>query len=154
MVVGYEPGKGLTIADSIWLAFNTIILIFEIFIIVRYLIPLRIKSPYILLFYSILTVLMSAQIMEVTVRIYDGDPGLITACASNLTLGVIARQISAVSYILLGFVLSTIMFQLSVSLALVLNIIDLEEANQRKITYNICIGLISVAYIVLAIVEY
>ena len=46
------------------------------------------------------------------------------------------------------------MFQLSVSLALILNIIDLQEANQRKISYNICMILISIVYIVLASVEY
>ena len=40
------------------------------------------------------------------------------------------------------------------SLALVLNIIDLEEANQRKISYNICITVISLVYIALAATEY
>ena len=71
-----------------------------------------------------------------------------------MTLGIVARQIGDVTYILLGYSLSAIMFQLSVSLSLILNIIDLEEANQRKITYNICITVISVVYIVLASVEY
>ena len=72
----------------------------------------------------------------------------------NISVGVVARQVGEVSYIILGFVLSTIMFQLSVSLALVLNIIDLEEANQRKISYNICMVVICVLYIALASLEY
>ena len=46
-----------------------------------------------------------------------------------MTLGIVARQIGDVTYILLGYSLSAIMFQLSVSLSLILNIIDLEEAN-------------------------
>ena len=127
--INFNPDKGLTIADSIWVASNTLILFGEIYIIVKYLVPLRIKSPYILLFYSILTILLLAQIVEGCSRLNTGDPGFIVNWEQNISVGVIARQIGEVSYILLGFVLSAIMFQLSVSLALVLNIIDLEEAN-------------------------
>ena len=48
---------------------------------------------------------------------------------------------------LLGFVISAQMFQLSCSLALVLNIIDIKESNGRKITFNVCVGVICVACI-------
>ncbi len=40
------------------------------------------------------------------------------------------------------------MFQLSISLSLILNIIDLKEANARKCTFNICISFIALMTIV------
>eukprot|EP00354_Favella_ehrenbergii_P006191 CAMPEP_0170455168 /NCGR_PEP_ID=MMETSP0123-20130129/3205_1 /TAXON_ID=182087 /ORGANISM="Favella ehrenbergii, Strain Fehren 1" /LENGTH=201 /DNA_ID=CAMNT_0010718181 /DNA_START=239 /DNA_END=844 /DNA_ORIENTATION=- len=36
------------------------------------------------------------------------------------------------------------MFQLSCSLALVLNIIDIKEANGRKVSFNLCVGVIGI----------
>ena len=48
---------------------------------------------------------------------------------------------------LLGFVISAQMFQLSCSLALVLNIIDIKESFGRKVTFNVCVSVICVACI-------
>ena len=60
MVYDYDASGDLMISDSIWLSLSCLLLLYEIFIIVRYLIPLRIKSPYILLFYMMLTILLVA----------------------------------------------------------------------------------------------
>ena len=76
-----------------------------------------------------------------------------THFVNYLSTGIIARYVGDVSYILLGFVLSAIMFQLSVSLSLILNMIDLEEANAHKFTFNICITFICVVYIGFSITE-
>ena len=126
----YNAERGLLLADSSWIVCNITILLSEIIIIVKYLIPLRIKSPYLLLFYIILAILLLANIVEAITRLYNGDPGfLLNWQQKHVSLGIVSRQIGDVTYILLGFVLSAIMFQLSVSLSLILNIIDLEEAN-------------------------
>lgn len=53
----------------------------------------------------------------------------------------------ALSYMLLGFVISATMFQLSCSLALVLNIIDIKEAKRRRFTYNMSVIVLSIVCI-------
>ena len=58
--VDYDADKSLYIADSCWIATNAFLLAFIIYIIIAYLIPLRIKSPYILLFYFWIIVLLVA----------------------------------------------------------------------------------------------
>ena len=130
MGLEYNAEKGLMIADASWIVCNAIMFLFEVIIIMRFVIPLRIKSPYLLLFYFILAILLLANIVEASTRLYNGDPGfLLNWQQKHVSLGIVSRQIGDVTYILLGFVLSAIMFQLSVSLSLILNIIDLEEAN-------------------------
>lgn len=59
-------------------------------------------------------------------------------------MGEVCLHIVATTYILLGFIISATEFQLAVSLALILNIIDVKEANARKTTFNICVSIISV----------
>lgn len=49
--------------------------------------------------------------------------------------------------------MSATMFQLTVSLALILNMIDVKEAERRKCTYNVCICIIVVVFIVGTVVE-
>lgn len=63
-----DPDRGLKIADYCCLASYTGIMAFEIFIVIRYLIPLRIKSPYILMFYALLTVVLVSSIIEIACR--------------------------------------------------------------------------------------
>jgi len=53
--------------------------------------------------------------------------------------------VAALCYILLGFVISSQMFQLSCSLALVLNIIDIKESKGRTLSFNICVIIIALA---------
>ena len=70
-----------------------------------------------------------------------------------MTFGEICRNIACTAYIVLGFIISATMFQLSVSLSLVLNMIDLKDANTRKTTYNVTLLVINVGYITCAAFE-
>ena len=77
MGLDYNPEVGLLIADIGNITCSVIMLLFEIIIIIRFLIPLRIKSPYILLFYLILGIMLLSNILEQGTRIYNGDPGFL-----------------------------------------------------------------------------
>ena len=121
----YDLNYGLKAADWCCLISYIALLGFEIFIVVRFLYPLKIKSSYILLFYIILALLLLFEIIEMITRVSFSDPGFWTGEANYITIGQIARHCSATMYILLGFVLSAIMFQLSCSLALVLSMVDI-----------------------------
>ena len=66
--MGYNPTLGLIVADTCLLAFYALLLGYEIFVIVKYLAPLRITSTYILLFYFLLSVLLSSSIIELFPR--------------------------------------------------------------------------------------
>ena len=128
-IIAHNSEFALKIVDAVTISLITIVFAFEVFIIVRYLIPLRIKSPYILLFYLILTIQLLSYGMYVAIRLYNGDPGFDVNWKGAISIANIFRHISSTSYLILGFILSAIMFQLSTSLALILNIIDLHEAN-------------------------
>ena len=67
-----------------------------------------------------------------------------------MSFGEICRNIACTSYIILGFIMSATMFQLSVSLGLVLNMHDLKEANSKKMTYNVTLVVITLGYVVCA----
>jgi hypothetical protein len=149
----YTQELGLEIADYICVTFYLILILSEIFIIIYYIIPLRIKSVYIILFYTTLCVVLSSSISEGICRLAYEDPGFMVNKHTNITPGDYARHVSSVSYIILGFVISATMFQLSVSLAVVLSIIDVDEANKRKWTYNICVSVISLVYIFCCTIE-
>ena len=77
MGLDYNPEVGLLIADIGNITCSVIMLLFEIIIIIRFLIPLRIKSPYILIFYLILGIMLLSNIVELGTRIYNGDPGFL-----------------------------------------------------------------------------
>ena len=77
MVLIHDAEKGLMIADVCCIVFNVIMLLFELIIIIRFLVPLRIKSPYILLFYILLGIMLIANILEAGTRVYNGDPGFL-----------------------------------------------------------------------------
>ena len=51
---------------------------FELIVLVKYMLPLRIKDPYILMFHFFVIVLMVSVIMETTARLVTNDPGYIT----------------------------------------------------------------------------
>ena len=129
------------------------LLFFLIYIVIKYLIPLRIKSPYILMFYGLLSILLLSQIIVMFARLVFDDPGFYVTDHQRITVGMIALHTGAVAYILLGFVISVTMFQLSVSLALVLCMIDVKEANTRKMTFNVAMLVIGVATIICACFE-
>ena len=63
-----SPDKGLTIADSVMFAVYAFLFLCEVIIVTKYLVPLRIKSPYIFLFYSILAVLLLSNSLELIAR--------------------------------------------------------------------------------------
>jgi len=149
----FNPELGLEICDYCSVGCYLLLLAFEIFIIIYYLIPLRIKSAYIILFYLTLAILLSSSITEGISRLFYKDPGFMVNKETAITPGDYARHVSAITYIILGFLISATMFQLSVSLALVLNIIDVEEANRRKWTYNICVLVISLVYVFCCTIE-
>ena len=92
MSVDYDADKGLLIADASWIVCNVIIFLFEVIIIVRFVIPLRIKSPYLLLFYFILAILLLANIVEASTRLYNGDPGfLLNWEQKHISVGIVSR---------------------------------------------------------------
>jgi len=70
-----------------------------------------------------------------------------------MTFGEICRNVCCTSYIVLGFIISATMYQLSVSLGLVLNMFDLKDANTRKMTYNVTLVVINICYITCAVFE-
>lgn len=149
----YNPEIGLEIADYSLVVCYFVLIGLQVFIIACYLVPLRIKSLYIILFYVMLFLLLSSSTVELLCRISNDDPGYMVNTDHGITVGDYARHISTICYVILGFILSATMFQLSVSLALVLDIIDLEEANKRKWTYNICLLVISLVYVFCSGVE-
>lgn len=65
----YNPELGLLIADTCLLAIYALLLGYEIFVIVKYLIPLKITSPYIVAFYTILTLLLGTLLVGVFCRL-------------------------------------------------------------------------------------
>jgi len=75
----YNPYLGLRISDSVCFAIYIGCLAYEIYIVFKYLIPLRIKSPYILLFYSMLTVMLVSMIIMLAERLFGDDPGFIVS---------------------------------------------------------------------------
>lgn len=66
----YNPELGLVITDTCFLALYTLLFGFDIFVIVKYLIPLRMSSPYIIAFYFFLTVLLVCSIVEMWCRLF------------------------------------------------------------------------------------
>jgi len=52
----------------------SILFMYMVFIIVKYLVPLKIRDRYIIAFYSMLTIMLSSAIMEVVARLADNDP--------------------------------------------------------------------------------
>ena len=50
----YDPSLGLRIGDSCLFVIYGLLFAFEIFVIVRYMVPLKIKSPYVIAFYFFL----------------------------------------------------------------------------------------------------
>lgn len=144
----YNPVLGLEIADFVSVIFYLLLFICELFIVMYYLLPLRIKSAYIIMFYLTLSALLVSASIEGITRLAKGDPGYMVDRNSNgITVGDYARHVSSICYIILGFVISCTMYQLSCSLALVLNIIDVQEANRRKWTYNICVFIIGLVFV-------
>ena len=149
----YNPELGLQICDITCVVSYSLLIFYLIFVVFKYLIPLKVTSAYIIMFYSLLTVLLGSCMAEAISRLVDNDPGFMVTYHMNISLGDYARHIASTSYVILGFVISATMFQLTVSLSLVLNIIDPEEAKQRKWTYNTCIVIICVVYIGCSIIE-
>ena len=141
------------IADGCCLTMYSLILCFEVVIIARYLIPLRIKSFYILTFYVLLAILLISSMVEVIYRLAFDDPGYLIGEDRPMTFGEISMHIAGFSYVLLGFALSITMFQLSCSLALILNMIDLKEANRRRCTYNWAVIVIASFYVFCSVIE-
>lgn len=70
--------RGLTISDSLMFTLYCILFLLEIIILTKYLVPLRIKSPYIFAFYSTLAVLLVSNSLELIARQKDGDAAYVT----------------------------------------------------------------------------
>ena len=151
--MSYYPELGLLIADTCLLAFYLLILGYEIFVIVHYYVPLGIKSPYTIAFYVLLTILLLSCIVELFFRLTLAQMGYQPHESHRITVSEVCQNVTALSYLLLGFVISATMFQLSCSLALMLNIIDINEADARKISFNICLSVIGVVCTVGAVYE-
>ncbi len=106
----YNPDLGLKIADAVCLAVYFGYLQYVVFIIFKYLIPLRIKSPYILSFYVVLTIMLICMCTMITMRLIFNDPGFIVDKNQRHTLGELCLHIQSVAYIVLGFIISATMF--------------------------------------------
>ena len=102
--------------------------IFEAYIIVNYVIPLKVLSPYILLFFLFLTSLILFSLLEIINRLKDGEAGFYVDDQMRWSLGMTANHAAIASYILLGLTLSSMMYDLSVSLSLILNMCEPKEA--------------------------
>ena len=59
-------------------AIYSFLFLLEVVIVTKYLVPLRIKSPYIFCFYSTLAVLLVSKSLEVIARQKDGDAAWVT----------------------------------------------------------------------------
>ena len=105
-----EPDKGLTIADSIMFAIYAFLFLIEVIIVTKYLVPLRIKSPYIFFFYSTLAVLLVSNSLELIARQKDGDAAYMMHEEDIFTFGENCRHVGTICYIMLGFILSAMMF--------------------------------------------
>ena len=70
--------RKLTITDSMMFAIYSFLFLLEVVIVTKYLVPLRIKSPYIFCFYSTLAVLLVSKSLEVIARQKDGDAAWVT----------------------------------------------------------------------------
>ena len=115
--------------------------------------PLKIRDRYIIAFYFVLTVMLISAMMEIIARLYDSDPAFMIDRSQKMTFGEISRTVACTSYIVLGFIISATMYQLAVSLGLILNFFDLKEANTRKTTYNVTLLIINLGYITCAAFE-
>ena len=73
--MSYNHELGLRSADISILVVYSLLFLFEIFIIIYYLIPLRIKSAYILLFYFVMAICVVSVMVEVSCRLAYRDPG-------------------------------------------------------------------------------
>ena len=83
----YDLNYVLKAADWCSLVSYIALLGFEIFIVVRFLYPLKIKSSYILLFYIILALLLLFEIIEMITRVSFSDPGFWTGSSNYITVG-------------------------------------------------------------------
>ena len=109
----YNPNLGLEIADCISVVCYLTLLACELCIVMYYLIPLCIKSIYIVAFYLTLSALLISSSLEGISRLSKGDPGYMVDKNSNsdgLTVGDYSRHVSSICYIILGFVISCTMF--------------------------------------------
>ena len=106
----FTPDRGLTITDSMMFAIYSFLFLLEIVIVTKYLVPLRIKSPYIFCFYSTLAVLLVSNSLELIARQKDGDAAYVTEETSIFTFGENCRHVGTIAYIMLGFILSAMMF--------------------------------------------
>ena len=100
-----EVNLGLCIADSFCMGFSVLLFGFEMLILFRYVFPLRIKSPYIISFYVLLTLLLISDMIKVSTRLCT-----VSQEDNVITVGEIAGHASNVFYILIGFILSMTMF--------------------------------------------
>ncbi len=89
----YNPDLGLKITDAVCLAIYFAYLQYVVFIVFKYLIPLRIKSPYILSFYVVLTLMLICMCTMITMRLVFNDPGFIVDKNQSHTLGELCLHI-------------------------------------------------------------
>ena len=85
----YNQDLALKVADSLCLSFYILLFVLEAFVIGRYVIPLKITSPYILAFFIFLTILLISSILELIFRLAFEDPGFLVGTESPMTVGEI-----------------------------------------------------------------
>lgn len=71
----YNAELGLTLSDTMLLAIYLLLLGFEVYVIVHFLIPLRVRSPYIITFYFILSWLLVSVIVGLFLRLVLNQTG-------------------------------------------------------------------------------
>lgn len=73
----FNTDRALIIADQVSMVAFIILFIFETYVVVNHVIPLKITSPYILIFYSMLTIMLVSGIVERAARLMYEDPGFL-----------------------------------------------------------------------------
>ena len=64
----------LEIIDGVCLICYAILFMYQILIITKYLVPLKIRDRYIIAFYLVLTVCLTTMMMEIIARLINNDP--------------------------------------------------------------------------------
>ena len=71
----YDPTLGLSIGDSCLFVIYSLLLAYELFIVFRYLLPLKIKSPYVITFYVLLGLMVLSNMFVLFCRLVWRETG-------------------------------------------------------------------------------
>lgn len=85
--MAYDPTLGLLIADSVLLSIYVILFAYEIYVVFHYLVPLRIKSPYMIASFVILSCMFVSCIVMLLCRLLLDQTGYEIVQSNTITAG-------------------------------------------------------------------